>query len=162
MIRFVARVGVSIAILLSASVAAADAVAPPPTDCPNGTHGESSHTGPYCAPQTCSSDADCSGGQTCRELAMCIAQQACGGLMLDAGPYPDGGFPPPCRFDAVHGLCNAGAACTTGTCETRRVCAAPEPSASPGCGCRAGAGGSIAGALAVIALGLAIAARRRR
>jgi hypothetical protein len=147
----------------SAAIARADAVAPPPTGCPRGTHGESSHTGPYCAPALCTTDADCTGGATCQDETMCIAQQACGGLGFDAGPFPDGGFPPPCMFDSVHGLCESGGACTTGTCSTRRVCAAAAPAPSAGCACSIGGRGYAMGAwLAATAIAITLVRRTRR
>src|SRR5262245_44352945 len=61
--------------------AAADAVMPPPDNCPPGSVGEASHNGPWCRPTTCTTDADCDKLRTyeqpavprvCREQPLCI------------------------------------------------------------------------------------------
>jgi MYXO-CTERM domain-containing protein len=152
-----------------ASHARADVVGPPPTDCPSGSVGASTHSGPYCAPADCHTDMDCTGGATCQPMAVCIAQQACGGngSFVDVGLYPDGGAIPACTVDAMHGFCGVGAICSMGgACPTRTVCYAP-PSATPPAsgGCRCQVGAREAGGLTVVGLAglaLVIAARRRR
>lgn len=146
--------------LSAASAARADAVGPPATSCPDGTHGEASHTGPYCALDRCSTDADCTGGETCQPLSFCIGSMGCGGLQFDAGPFPDGGFYPPCMIATANASCET-AACGSGTCSEQSVCAAPPgtPTSHGGCACHVGtrAGNALAwlvalGTLAVLAV----------
>lgn len=63
------------------SVARADAIDGPPSDCPPGSIGESSHSGSWCEPSVCERDADCakrdrSGNGKhrfrCEEAALCV------------------------------------------------------------------------------------------
>jgi hypothetical protein len=51
--------------------ARADAVPPPPAECPAGTRGETDHYGPHCTPADCQTDADCP-GQRCQPYALCV------------------------------------------------------------------------------------------
>lgn len=82
-----------VCLLLVAPRAWADAVPPPPDDCPAGTVGVTGHGGPHCekeAPKNCpngwrgqvggncilwlcSADADCGGdGKVCRQMSLCF------------------------------------------------------------------------------------------
>lgn len=151
-----------------AAPARADVIGAPPTDCPSGTVGSSTHSGPYCAPATCHNDMDCTGGATCQPMAICVAQQPCGGnsSFVDVGLYPDGGAIPACTVEAVHGYCGVGAICAMGgMCQTRMVCYAPPsaPTTSGGCHCSVGAPAASGLAVAgLAALAVVIGARRRR
>ena len=70
--------------------ARADAVGPPPADCPAGSFGDSCHGGPFCRPSTCESDAACAGGEICQEVKVCVGGVQCGGGIetLDDPPIP--------------------------------------------------------------------------
>ena len=135
-------------------LAHADAVPPAPTDCPNGTVGATGHTGPYCAPASCTFDSDCREGATCREEALCLGTMSCGGHL----PLVDDGFPM-CTVETVHGLCESGRACASGTCTTRRVCISSSVAPS---GCSCGVGVARAGLAPVFAALLGITFLRRR
>lgn len=151
---------------LVARSARADAVEPPPTNCPDGTVGGSSHSGPYCALDSCSTDTDCASGEVCQPTSLCIGTMGCGGLQFDSGPYPDGGHEPPCMLTTANASCGT-AACASGTCMERSVCVsvtAVEPVSRSGCGCHAGtaSGDTAAWLLALGTLGLFAARRARR
>ena len=62
-------------LLLSNPRARADDIAPPPSDCPPGAVGASSHLGEWCRPATCTTNADCAAGQTCRPGALCVEHE---------------------------------------------------------------------------------------
>lgn len=93
-----------------ASTAAADAVPPEPTDCPDGSIGATCHGGPFCRPDTCDTQADCDPGLVCADTQACISTVDCGGI---GGPAPT---------DAYEGPCSAGGSCTEGTCQTTKLC----------------------------------------
>lgn len=150
----------ALAALLLVSIAEADAVPPPPADCPAGSRGETCHGGPHCRPKPCDVDADCSSGETCQDLDLCLGQVDCaGGWDPDAGPH---------WVDTVEGSCANGAACSRGTCQTTEVCAPPPPPAQStvveqGCGCRLPARGpSPHGPLALALALLGLWTLRRR
>jgi hypothetical protein len=138
--------------LVSASVASADAVMPPPASCPEGSTPSTSHAGPHCSPSaSCTMPATCGTGETCEAVGLCIERVACGGLMP-----PDAG---PCFEEHVVDNCAVGGSCASGTCEVRSVCS--DASAGGGCGCRAGAGSAALGLSALAAVALSLIARRR-
>lgn len=71
-----------LAALLVPRIAAADALPPPPEDCPPGARGTSSHSGPACLPIPCATDADCRRNQpygdpprVCRSTRLCIGEE---------------------------------------------------------------------------------------
>jgi hypothetical protein len=75
---------------LATSLAHADALLPPPAECPAGSFGTSSHAGPWCMPTTCAAAADCERfrvrwGATerarfeCRPEALCIRAETARG-----------------------------------------------------------------------------------
>lgn len=159
------RLLVVLAVFALAPGARADDVEPPPRDCPAGTRGRSSHSGPHCAVVPC--ESPCPAGLSCVDHGFCIERVACGHIR-DEGD---------CFIDHVVGECDAAGACARGTCATHRVCLGPSapPAAPPaptpaaaapaaaetsgGCAAQPGRGGS--GALAVLALVL-VASRRAR
>jgi MYXO-CTERM domain-containing protein len=65
--------------LTFAGVARADVVAPPPPSCPDGSIGQSSHSGPYCWLAPCTNDEMCASyhsrdntPRVCRPTAVCV------------------------------------------------------------------------------------------
>lgn len=157
------------ALLLSMS-AYADAIGPPPEDCPSGSTGRSSHAGRWCKPLPCVNDT-CEADGTCETTGLCLLEASdCGG-----GRRPDTA---PCtrtRREAV-GLCRTDADCTEGTCVVDAYCVAsaerepapedpgapgapevPASSGSSGCLCSSGTGASM-----VFLFGLLPLTRARR
>ncbi|MFO0680963.1 MAG: MYXO-CTERM sorting domain-containing protein [Sandaracinus sp.] len=163
------RAALAVVLVLGAIPASAhaDAVDLPTVQCPAGSRAQPAHSPRegICAPETCTTDADCSAG-TCEEMPLCVVPIQCG-RGWDGGPFPDGGFPPPCSFDTTPAACGADGSCTSGSCQTRRVCVTPtavEPVMRSGCGCHVGAASGEAGAwlLALGTLGILAARRARR
>lgn len=71
-----------LAALLVPRLAAADAVPPPPDNCPPGARGTTSHSGTACEPIPCATDADCRQNQpygepprVCRSTRLCIGEE---------------------------------------------------------------------------------------
>ena len=154
----------SLAVLLSPASAGADAVSPPPDDCPAGSEGTASHCGAYCRPIACNDDSDCDDGKSCLEQSLCIYQieGPCGGwIPQDAGVE---------YYDAVNGICSDGAACNSGQCQAIKVCAAAGTTGSSGgpvtveqgCGCELlGSQGAGSGRWLLLAAAIAVALRFR-
>jgi len=142
-----------------ASSARADAVGMPPTDCPNGSWGESCHGGEFCTPSYCTDDGDCDDGRTCEVLDVCVARIDCAG-----GWNPEGEH---YWNDTFQGLCTEGPDdCITGVCQAISVCVSSDDASLSGryaCGCRA-AGSSTSGwtPAAVLAVAVVALATRRR
>ncbi len=166
------------------STALADRVPPPPSDCPRGSIGETSHAGPHCAPSTCAAPSECPAEYpACVEVALCVESQTYtpGGIGstgetatrdVARGPCVDGQCP-------GGGECRTARRCVEGEGERREPEAAPaeapateapatEPAEAPdeddgGGGCRVAprrsSGVPVVG-LALAAIGLAT--RRRR
>jgi MYXO-CTERM domain-containing protein len=123
-----ARVALAASVLLVARDSLADVVMPPPDDCPPGSVGHSSHLGPYCAPTTCNTDADCKNqgswhhrdkGRTlvCEDgLALCIEQKD----FTRWRGRPDAGKN--MRPVAVSACDRGGACASPAVCETARRC----------------------------------------
>lgn len=93
---------------VSPLAARADAIDGPPA-CPPGAVGRSSHSGQWCEPAVCASDADCaSTGGHCRAYRVCTRHASIppGGLgqFRDPPPSPD-------EVDVVVGSCEPAAAC---------------------------------------------------
>lgn len=161
------------AMALWSGVAAADAVPEPPTDCPDGTTPNTCHGGPYCAPTSCTQDADCADGKVCRERSLCLGSISCGG-----GWDPDA---TPDSSPQILGECGPDASCDpSAPCTPMKVCVSPGGASSSGsgdgsgddedltvtgCSCRAaGAGNGLAvGAVAagVLVAGAAVFVSRR-
>lgn len=123
---------------LAARPARADIVPEPPSDCVDGSAGETCHGGPYCALDLCTTDADCDGGKVCQDHNLCTSTIDCGG---GSGPAPT---------TLVTGDCAEG--CPAGSvCGVQKVCVTPSGgttgSTTGGAGAPAvgGGGGSAAG-----------------
>lgn len=138
--------------LTHASVAKADAVLSPPSDCAPGAEGRTDHNGPYCAPSTCTAEKGCTHG-ACREQALCVGTET----LKSASGWS---FGKEITHVVAYGPCGAGGACAKGRCETALRCV---PAAKGGrCGAapvEPASGGPIVAAAAV---GLALAARSLR
>ncbi len=61
-----------ILVVLVPALARADVIGPPPSRCPAGSVGDSSHAGSNCSPTTCGSNGDCEGGHVCVEQGLCV------------------------------------------------------------------------------------------
>lgn len=66
-------------LLFAMSLAMADVVDPAPEDCPTGSYGTTSHWGPACEANTCSSDTECAEGDSCVPLGLCVVERTWGG-----------------------------------------------------------------------------------
>lgn len=111
--------------LLAASPALADVVGPNAEGCVDGSVGDSCHGGPFCSLDICTTDADCDGGEVCKDTDLCTTTIDCGGM---GGPFP---------VTEVTGHCDD--ECPSGsTCTPQKVCVAS--SSGPG-----GTGGNGAG-----------------
>ena len=64
---------------LNATTARADAVGPPPADCPEGSRGESCHGSEYCAVASCIGPRDCAFGERCAARELCLGTVMCFG-----------------------------------------------------------------------------------
>ncbi|MGC4113998.1 MAG: hypothetical protein QM765_04930 [Myxococcales bacterium] len=106
MIRLLAVVAALLT--LAPGLVRADVLGPPPTNCPAGAKGRTSHSGPHCVPATC--ENGCEAGFACKPTDLCIAQRQ-GATRV--GRY---------TFETVRGPCGANRTCAEGTCETREVC----------------------------------------
>ena len=122
-----ALICLSIALATSLSVpASADVVGPPPTSCPAGSTPSTCHGGPHCTPNLCGTDADCTGGTACKDVAYCVTTINCSGLL------PPDADPSQFEKDAVDAACGA---CSGGQpCKTLKVCIAGGTSSSSSSG----------------------------
>ncbi len=170
---------VAVATLLSVGavsrVAHADAVMPPPEECPDGTTPATGHCGPHCEPIACESTADCAAG-TCTSVAVCVETLVCAGQVepdADLSQYERPSVLGPCEADAcAQGECQTLKICTTGSGPTSgstggAAATATESSDSGGCGCtlagrRSAPSGLVWLGLSAALLGLARRQRRER
>lgn len=152
-----AALAVSFALALSPTVARADVVSPPPTDCPDGTKGQSCHGGSFCQADTCTTDADCGSGKVCQARSLCAGTIGCGGFL------PPDATPP--HEPTAGPVCSTSADCDSGkTCATQSVCVSLDSTVvHGGCSCEAaGAGrGPVVISLAGLIVGAAGALARR-
>lgn len=83
--------------LLAPGVAWADALSPPPMECPDGSRPRHCHGPSTCQIAACSRDGDCRSGQVCRTRSLCVRSHNCGGwnqvpvIMHVVGPCNDKG-----------------------------------------------------------------------
>jgi MYXO-CTERM domain-containing protein len=114
--------------------ARADAVPGPPTNCPPGAVGDTSHNGPWCRPTTCASDDDCVKNasywekgitRVCREQPLCVETR-------EEKSKSGWTWGKPITRDFALGACGSGASCVApARCETAKRCVVAE-SDSPG------------------------------
>jgi hypothetical protein len=154
----------ALALALVSTRARADAVPPPPNDCPAGSQGETCHGSPYCQPAACKTDADCTTGQTCAVVSLCISMTSCFGSVAppDGGSntIPEQNVVGPCNADGTcDGVGGGGASCTP-----VRVCATPGDTTINGtaCGCRTVGDAGTALPFAVLGVGAMAAGLRAR
>jgi hypothetical protein len=139
---FLALGVVGLAVALGVSEARADAVPPPPEDCPEGSRGETSHAGPSCVVAPCTPDT-CEAGKSCKPRGFCLIGTD---LKVEGGTCED---TPDCTSPAV--------------CRKVPVCVAPEQDSGCACGEARGAstGAGLGAALACAAFAMVVARRRR-
>lgn len=153
----------------AASHARADAIRSPPTDCPRGAAGRSSHSGQWCQPTTCTEGG---GGDSCGSEQSCEAQ----GLCVTSETYTEGGRlaadqPREQRARQIAvSACNAGDTCADGSacvvtnrCVRASLADAFQPK-NAGCGCAPGgrASSAVGACLALAGVVALLAARSRR
>lgn len=133
-------------LLLTLSLAFADALGPEPENCPNGSIGTSSHAGEWCAPADCSADDECTEGGCVADVGLCIveSEESCGGWNPDTGEE--------CTFTKREVLdkCSTQDDCSEGTCEIADRCATP--GVAEACGCSTGLQGWVAGLMGAFVL----------
>ena len=122
----------ALVLMLSGGEARADVVGPPPRDCPVGSSGDACHGGPFCRPNTCLNDDECSEGQTCQDAKACIGGIVCGGL-------EGGGDPPIATYE---GSCEQSGCKGNIECQAIKQCL---PSGDPTSGGATSGGGSATG-----------------
>jgi hypothetical protein len=157
---------VALVFALFGAEARADVVGSPPDDCTEGTQGTTCHGGPYCQPRACTTDTDCDGGATCKELPLCTGTINC------AGHIPSNANPHDYDQPKIEGACPNGNECTAGAvCQKQKVCVggtsdsgAHSSATAGGCACNKAGGSSASAALgaAAFGLGLSVVLRSRR
>jgi hypothetical protein len=118
---------VVLALAVCPLAARADALEPPPTDCPDGSLGASSRRGSHCEHAPC--DGACaSASSVCStdEVAVCVETLAFTAEDVEQGPRIVS--VPAERWQVVHGPCDASGACARGSCVRHRACV---PEGSP-------------------------------
>jgi hypothetical protein len=144
--RTFAFASVLIALCLAPTLARADAVRPPPRNCPAGSHGETGHAGPYCTPSACLTDAECVGypGQVCSDAPLCVKSVS----------YTDWSGQTYTRLEVV-GPCASDGSCAdpASKCDMTKKCTPPSttttstgPSGSTGAGASSTSSGAQSGA----------------
>lgn len=142
----VALVMFTLALAATSGTASADAVGPPPDDCPPGAQGVTGHAGQWCVAATCNTDADCTGGDSlralmgrgggatvCREVDLCLTTSTyhAGGR----GAYVNGPDAPPLTrviASACTPSCDAPGVCSRAKrCAPAGAVAPPVPAAPP-------------------------------
>ena len=116
------------------SQARADAVNAPPEDCAPGAVGRTSHSGQWCAPTTCTTDADCTPANigyqrgehryACRDAALCVQDET----YVPGGRNPDR---TPRTRPVARGACVGGGCAAPARCERAMRCV-DVASATPG------------------------------
>ncbi len=149
-------------VLVPVGAALADDVPPPPKDCVPGSRETTGHSGPYCAPATCSASAPYKDA-SCETRKLCIVMKT-----LDGGRRPR---QPPPVVPTVVAACDR-KPCAQGVCKALKVCVpraskseAEPPARRAGCGCSLGDASprdALLGALVALALVLRGARARRR
>lgn len=146
----------------------ADALAPPPTNCPDGSVGVSSRRGEHCEHAPC--EGACSGGMDGRSVvcsadavAVCVETRTFPAADVQQGPRSVS--LPAETWNVVHGPCGSGGSCAVGQCVRRRACVPEGSSHSSSCSVGAVRTGSVLGlglVGLVIAVPLAVRTKRTR
>lgn len=115
----------------ASSTARADALAPPPDDCPEGSVGDSSRWGTHCEWRPCGDACPTSarGEQlacSAREIAMCVETASYAAQDVQQGPRMVS--MPAETWNVAHGPCAADGICARGRCVRERACV---PQGSP-------------------------------
>lgn len=167
--RWLAPFALGASIFASPAELRADDIGPPPSDCPRGSTGTSSHSGEWCSVQTCQSDADCKKmyvdhGQvegTCESTSLCIGKRTIypnHRVVSEAGPESS-------EIAVAVGACGIASSCKPEShCEKAMRCV-PSKSlvkdAARGCGCGKSARPK-SGALLGLVVGAWLLRRARR
>lgn len=116
---------------ISGGAARADAVPPPPTECPPGAIGVTGHNGPYCTPMGCSNDAECGDrmgydkrARTCADVGVCVEERH----ESSASGWSHGA---PITLRVAHAACADDGRCQVGTCERGKHCLLAEEPTPP-------------------------------
>lgn len=109
-------------VLAPARAARADAVSGPPSSCPPGARGATSHNGPWCEPTTCKTDADCGKSTSSWEKNVCREQPLC--VETRSEPSQSGWtWGAPITRRIAHGVCDENNLCTPpSVCEIEKRC----------------------------------------
>ena len=177
----VAALAFLISIVMWAPAAMADAIGGYPLKCPPGSRQTADHCGQWCAPTTCTSDADCKPKRRGKKEPPALACRSVG-LCVEKDNYDScSGWSPgrPQKRSIARDVCNKASDCIRpASCETIKRCvlahspevpaqdAPAEPAASPeagNCGCRllGGRGRHRSDGAALLLLLLSLAGLRR-
>lgn len=120
---------------LAASSARADALAPPPTNCPEGSYGTTSRRGEHCELGTCGDECRSTFGNeplvcSATEIALCVETTSYPAADVQQGPRVVS--LPAETWNVVHGPCAADGSCARGRCVRERACVPPGSSAARG------------------------------
>lgn len=129
------KVALALTITLSSSIASADAIMGPPTDCPPGAAGVSSHSGAWCEVTSCTSDADCTASRwdkkelVCASASLCVREEK---YVRSSRVYRPDAAPNFVTRRVAQKTCSAGGACdeSEAKCETAMRCV-PKSAATP-------------------------------
>lgn len=144
----------ALVLVMIAATAQADAVGPPPEDCPAGSVPRTDHAGPHCLALDCDSDADCptDEGYECAARPLCIEHQA------GVQGVGEQAF----ERDVAHSFCADDGACDRGACDRGKRCVRPSLSThvARGCGCGVGGPDAPPGLALLTAIALFVVRRR--
>lgn len=135
---------VSSSFLVAASTRA-DALAPPPTNCPEGSYGTTSRRGEHCELGACGDECRSTFGNeplvcSAVEIALCVETTSYPAADVQQGPRVVS--LPAETWNVVHGPCAADGSCARGRCVRERACVPPGSSAARGGLCAASPGAS--------------------
>lgn len=182
-----ALVSGALAIALTAPAVARAETATAPTDCPPGAVGKAEGANAWCEPSVCETEAQCSPGQVCRSVPLCVqvgtlekkdggpalaADKNAGNKLMAVGRCgPDQKCPESTVCNEKKRCVDRAASDKMGPVAATSASAAPTstatatPPAKSSCGCEAaGARGAFggAGALALAAVAVRVGRRRAR
>ena len=117
------RLAFAFMLLLCPLPAAADAVGPPPSSCPEGSAAVDFCHGPAtCSSLDCETDGDFGAGEICADRPLCVREHCCSGRCCAGGCGGE-----PTIYTHVTGPCGSGGTCDAfdTTCAMRKVCVTP-------------------------------------